>query len=166
VLKGYSYLDQAPVQTVDVHLGLDNTLLILHGRIGDGISVQREYAPDLPKIQAYGRELNQVWTAIIDNAITAADGQGVITIRTRRDPGRDDWIAVDIEDDGPGIPPEVQPMLFDPFFTTKGPGSSTALGLNFSYNVVVEKHRGEILVVSEPGRTVFTVHLPVDFEAV
>jgi signal transduction histidine kinase len=166
VLKGYSYLDQAPVQTVDVHQGLDNTLLILHGRIGEGVTVQREYAPDLPKIQAYGRELNQVWTAIIDNAITAVDGHGVITIRTRRDAGHDDWIAVDIEDDGPGIPPEVQPMLFDPFFTTKGPSESAALGLNFSYNVVVEKHRGEILVNSEPGRTVFTVRLPVDFEAV
>jgi signal transduction histidine kinase len=165
VLKGYSYLDQAPVQTVDIHQGLDDTLLILHGRIGEGISVRREYAPDLPKIQAYGRELNQVWTSILDNAITALDGQGVITIRTRRDARREDWIAVEIEDNGPGIPPELQPVLFDPFYAAKGPGRSTALSLNFSYNVVVEKHRGEIQVDSAPGRTVFTVRLPVDFEA-
>lgn len=166
VLKGYSYLDQAPVQTVDVHQGLDNTLLVLHERIGDGITIRREYAPDLPKIQAYGRELNQVWTSILDNAITAVDGQGTITIRTRCDPEHD-RIAVEIEDSGPGISPEIRPMLFDPFFTAKGgSGRSTALSLNFSYNVVVEQHHGDILVDSEPGRTVFAVHLPVDFEAV
>jgi signal transduction histidine kinase len=164
-LKGYSYLDQAPVQAVDVVDGLDKTLLILRARIGESLSVRREYAPDLPRIQAYGRELNQVWTNIINNAIQALDGQGEIVIRARRD-DQPDWIVVEIEDSGPGIAPEHLDKLFDPFFTTKAPGKGTGLGLNISYNIIVERHRGEILVDSRPRRTCFTVRLPVDFERV
>ncbi len=162
-LKGYSYLDQAPVQEVDVTDGIDKTLLILRQRIPPTLSVRREYAPDLPRIQAYGRELNQVWTNIINNAIQALDSQGEIVIRARRD-DQPNWVAVEIEDNGPGIAPEHLSKLFDPFFTTKAPGKGTGLGLNVSYNIVVERHRGEILVDSRPGRTVFTVRLPIDFE--
>ncbi len=164
-LKGYSYLDQAPVQAVDVVDGLDKTLLILRQRITGSLSVRREYAPDLPRLQAYGRELNQVWTNIINNAIQALDGKGEIVIRARRD-DQPDWVMVEIEDNGPGIAPEHLDKLFDPFFTTKAPGKGTGLGLNISYNIIVERHRGEILVDSQPGRTCFTIRLPVDFERV
>jgi signal transduction histidine kinase len=165
VLKGYSYLDQAPIQQVDVHEGIDNTLLILRHRIPPGLSIRREYASELPLIMAYGRELNQVWTNIINNAISALDGQGTIVIRTRLDTDHN-WVVVEIEDDGPGIPEEVQPNLFAPFVTTKEPGEGTGLGLNISYNIVVQRHRGEILVNSEPGRTVFTIRLPFNCETV
>lgn len=158
-LKSYSYLDQAPVQTVDVHEGLDNTLLIMRHKLKAGISVRREYASDLPKIQAYGSELNQVWTNIIDNAADALDGKGEITLRTRLD---GTWVVVEIEDNGPGIPPEIQSRVFDPFFTTKPPGQGTGLGLDISYSIVVHKHRGDIKILSEPGRTCFQVWLPVD----
>lgn len=161
-LRSYAYLDQAPVQTVDVHEGLDNTLLILRHKLKSGISVRREYAPDLPKINGYGSELNQVWTNIIDNAADALDGQGEITLRTREE---SNWVVVEIEDNGPGIPPELQSRLFDPFFTTKPPGQGTGLGLDISYGIVVHKHHGDIKVRSEPGRTCFQVWLPVDFDA-
>ena len=161
-LKGYSYLDQAPVQSVDVHEGLDNTLLILRSKIADGISVRKEYASDMPKIEAYGSELNQVWTNLIDNAADALDGGGVITIRTRPE-GKQ--VVVEIEDNGPGIPPEIQSKIFDSFFTTKPPGQGTGLGLDISYKIVVERHRGDVKLDSEPGRTTFQVWLPVDFEA-
>jgi signal transduction histidine kinase len=164
-LKGYSFLDQAPVQAVNVIDGLDNTLLMLRRRIPETLSIRREYAPDLPELQAYGRELNQVWTNIIVNAIQALKGRGEIVIRARCD-GEPGWVAVEIEDNGPGIPPEHLPRLFDPFFTTKAPGEGTGLGLNVSYNIVVQKHRGEILVESKPGRTLFTVRLPENFETV
>ena len=157
-LKSYSYLDQAPVQSVDVHEGLDNTLVILRGKLKDGISVRRDYQPDLPSIQAYGSELNQVWTNIIDNAADALEGKGEIILRTRQD---EKWVIVEIEDNGPGIPPEVQSRVFDAFFTTKPPGQGTGMGLDISYNIVVQKHRGDIKLFSEPGKTVFQVSLPL-----
>jgi PAS domain S-box-containing protein len=160
-LKSYSYLDQAPVQAVDVHQGLDNTLLILRYEFKSGVSVRREYAPDLPKIHAYGSELNQVWTNIIDNAADALEGQGEIIIRTNQD---EEWVVVEIEDSGPGIPAEIQSRVFDAFFTTKPPGQGTGLGLNISYNIV-HKHRGDIKLFSQPGKTCFRVRLPVNFEA-
>jgi len=161
-LKSYSYLDKAPVQAVDVHEGLDNTLLVLAHKLKSGIGVRKEYAPHLPKIQANGSELNQVWTNIIDNAADALEGQGEITIRTRQDGQQ---VVIEIEDDGPGIPAEVQSRIFEPFFTTKPPGLGTGLGLDISYNIVVHKHRGDIKVLSQPGRTCFQVWLPVDAEA-
>ena len=161
-LKSYSYLDQAPVQAVDVHEGLDNTLLVLAHKLKSGISVRKEYAPQLPKIQANGGELNQVWTNIIDNAADALEGQGEITIRTRQDGQQ---VVIEIEDDGPGIPAEIQSRIFEPFFTTKPPGLGTGLGLDISYNIVVHKHRGDIKVLSQPGRTCFQVWLPVNSEA-
>jgi signal transduction histidine kinase len=159
-LKTYTYMDQAPVQSVDVREGLENTLIILHNKLKSGMTVVREYAEDLPVIEAYASELNQVWTNIIDNAIDAMDGEGTLIVRTRWE---DPWVVVEIEDDGPGIPAEIQTMIFDPFFTTKGPGEGTGLGLNISRNLVVQKHHGEMTVTSRPGRTCFAVRLPVDF---
>ena len=161
-LKSYSYLDQAPIQAVNVQEGIENTLLILRSKLKTGIKVHREYAPDLPAIQGYGSELNQVWTNILDNAADALNGQGEITIRTRAE---DKSVVVEIEDNGPGIPPDVQKRIFEPFFTTKPVGKGTGLGLHISYNIIVHKHRGDIKVFSEPGRTCFQVRLPVNFEA-
>lgn len=162
-LKTYAYLDQAPVQMVDVHEGLDNTLVMLRSRLKDGVSIRREYDPDLPRIQAYGSELNQVWTNIFDNAIDALDGTGEIFIRTRSE---GQWVIVEILDDGPGIPEDIQSKIFDPFFTTKEPGKGTGLGLDISYTIIVNKHHGDIRVTSRPGRTCFEVWLPVNFEEV
>jgi signal transduction histidine kinase len=124
------------------------------------VTIRREYDPDLPKITAYGSELNQVWTSLIDNAIDALDGldgQGRITLRTNRAPG---GIIVEIEDNGPGIPPDHLPKIFDPFFTTKPPGQGAGLGLSMSYNIIAGKHHGNIVASSQPGRTLFRVELP------
>jgi signal transduction histidine kinase/predicted CoA-binding protein len=161
-LKSYVYLDQAPVQLVDIHEGIDNTLVMLRSKLKTGVTVERHFANDLPKIQAYGGELNQVWTNIIDNAVDAMEGQGTIRINSRQ---IGDWIFVEIEDSGPGIPQDVQQKLFSPFFTTKPLGKGTGLGLNISFNIV-QKHKGEIKVFSRPGRTCFSVRLPVNFEEV
>ncbi len=160
-LKSYSYLDQAPVQDVDVQEGLEQTLLLLGHKLKAGITVRREYATSLPKVHGYGSELNQVWTNILDNAADALEGRkdAMITLHTRAEPG---WIVVEMEDNGPGIPPEIQPRIFDAFFTTKPPGKGTGLGLNISYNIIVHKHRGEITVASMPGKTLFTVRLPAN----
>ncbi|MEW5988482.1 MAG: CoA-binding protein [Chloroflexota bacterium] len=160
-LKSYTYLDQAPVQLVDVHEGLDNTLIMLRGKLKGGITVHRQYAQDLPRIQAYASELNQVWTNIIDNAADAMPGQGQLTLRTHQE---DNWVVVEIEDNGTGIPEAIQSKIFDPFFTTKPPGKGSGLGLNISYNIIVHKHRGEIKVFSRPGKTCFEVRLPVNSE--
>jgi signal transduction histidine kinase len=157
-LKVYTFLDQAPIQTVDIQAGLESTLAIGYGELGPEITVRREYAPDLPKIEAYGSELNQVWTNLIDNAVDALDGSGTITLRTRYDGA---WVIVEVEDTGPGIPRENQPHLFDPFFTTKPPGQGTGLGLSICHHIVVEKHGGRIDVSSQPGKTRFAVHLPL-----
>jgi signal transduction histidine kinase len=157
-LKSYTYLDQAPVQSVNVHEGLDNTLVMLRSKLRGGVIVHREYAPDLPPIEAYGSELNQVWTNIIDNAVDAMQGRGEITLRTRHDA---EWVIVEIEDNGPGIPEAVQPRIFDPFVTTKAPGHGTGLGLNISHNIIVQKHQGSITVDSRPGRTRFEIRLPL-----
>ena len=161
-LKTYVYLDQAPVQAVDLHEGLDNTLVMLRSKLKTGINVRREYAPDLPRIQAYGSELNQVWTNLIDNAIDAMDGRGELTLHTWQE---DDWVVVEIQDTGAGIPEEIQNKLFSPFFTTKPVGKGAGLGLNISYNIIL-KHGGEIKVYSVPGKTCFTVYLPVNFDKV
>ncbi len=157
-LKSYSYLDQGPIQQVDIHEGLDNTLTILRHKLQPPIEVRREYDRDLPPIQAHGSELNQVWTNMIDNAAYVLADGGVITIRTRRE---SEWAIVEIEDNGPGIPVDIQPRIFDSFFTTKPLGQGTGLGLDISYNIIVMQHRGDIKVFSEPGRTCFQVWLPL-----
>jgi len=157
-VKTYSFLDQAPIQQVDIHEGLENTLVMLKYKLKTGVEINRDYAPDLPHIEAYGSELNQVWTNLIDNAVDAMQGQGEISLRTY---ARSDNVIVEIADNGPGIPPEVQQRIFEPFFTTKGPGTGTGLGLHIVYNIVVDKHHGQITVRSQPGETCFQVTLPV-----
>src|SRR5690606_8992844 len=121
------YLDQAPLLEVDVHEGLENTLVILQHKLKKGMNIRREYSSDLPPIEAYASELNQVWTNILDNAIDAMNGQGELTIRTYEE---NECVVVEIEDNGPGIPDDIQPRIFDPFFTTKPPGQGTGLGLH------------------------------------
>ena len=160
-LKTYTYLDQAPVNFLDVHEGLENTLVMLRSKLNKGIKIYRDYAEDLPPVQAYGSELNQVWTNIIDNAIDAMNNSGEIRIRTRRE---EDCVVVEIQDNGPGIPPDVEPYIFDPFYTTKRVGEGTGLGLNISFNIITQKHKGEITVTSQPGNTCFQVRLPPTIE--
>jgi signal transduction histidine kinase len=159
-IKTYSYMDKARIQNVDVHEGIESTLTILHHKIKYGIEIIREYDPDLPRITVYGSELNQVWTNLIDNAVDALEGHGHIWIRTRKDDGNK-HIVVEIADDGPGIPPEVQSRIFEPFLTTKGVGKGTGLGLSISYRIAVEMHKGQITFLSKPGDTRFQVRLPV-----
>ncbi|MGI9604606.1 MAG: sensor histidine kinase [Acidimicrobiales bacterium] len=158
-LKSYTRLDEAPRQRYDVHEGLDSTLLMLRSSLSPGVEVRRSYASDLPEIEAFGSELNQVWTNIIDNAIDAMNGTGVITIATRVE---DERVVIDLSDDGPGVPPDLIETIFDPFVTTKPPGAGTGLGLNISHNIVVQKHSGTLTVSSAPGRTTFVVTLPID----
>jgi len=157
-VKSYAYLDQAPVQRIDVCKGLDDTLVILRHKLKAGIEVTRDYADDLPEIEAWGSELNQVWTNLIDNAADAMDGKGAISIHAAR-LGSDE-VQVTICDTGPGIPPDVASKIFEPFFTTKPPGIGSGLGLHISHNVVV-RHGGRIDLESEPGHTCFIVTLPV-----
>jgi signal transduction histidine kinase len=157
-LKSYIYLDQAPVQMVDINEGLENTLLILAGRLKNGITISRDFSKNIPRIAAYGSELNQVWTNIIDNALDAMH-EGEISIKTY---GLNGWIVVEIKDSGPGIPDEIQSKIFDPFFTTKPQGQGTGLGLNISHNIITQKHKGEISVSSRPGETCFMVKLPIN----
>jgi signal transduction histidine kinase len=157
-LKGYSYMDQAPIQSVDVREGLNDTLVMLSGRLRDGIAVDFDYEEDLPRIQGYGSELNQVWTNLIDNAISAMDGKGALELKVYQD---DQWVVVEVADSGPGIAIEDREKIFDPFYTTKAPGEGTGLGLNISHGIVVEKHKGKISVESKPGDTRFTVKLPI-----
>ena len=157
-VKSYSYLDRAPVQEVDVHEGLDNTVVILRHKLSKtSITVSRDYATDLPHIEAFAGELNQVWTNILDNAIDALGQRGDIKIRAFKD---GDQVVVELADNGPGIPAEIQSRVFEPFFTTKAPGVGTGLGLNIAYNVV-HKHYGEIRLKSKPGETCFQVRLPI-----
>jgi signal transduction histidine kinase len=155
-VKEYTYMDQGVFQEVDLHKGLDNSLTVLGYKLHN-IQVTREYDPDLPRVMARGGELNQVWTNLIDNAIDAMQGQGAIRLVTRCE---NDYVMVEVADDGPGIPDTVLPHLFEPFFTTKEIGVGTGLGLDISYRVVTQ-HHGTIEVQSQPGRTRFIVRLPV-----
>jgi signal transduction histidine kinase len=131
---------------------------MLGNELKSGIEVVREYDRELPPISAYGSELNQGWTNLIDNAIDAMGGRGRLTIRTA---GEEDSVLVEIADEGPGIPPDVQARIFEPFYTTKDVGDGTGLGLDISYRIVVQHHRGSLKVESEPGDTRFQVRLPV-----
>jgi signal transduction histidine kinase len=157
-VKSYTYLDQAPVQRIDVRKGLDDTLVILRSKLRAGVDVTRYYAPELPEIEGYGSELNQVWTNLVDNAVDAMDGRGAIDIHA--DPTDEGGVQVRICDTGPGIPPDVLPRLFEPFFTTKAPGVGTGLGLHITH-AAVSRHGGRIEVESQPGKgTCFIVTLP------
>jgi signal transduction histidine kinase len=156
-MKSYTYLDQAPLLEVDVHEGLENTLVIMEHKLKQGVTVKREYSPNLPRIEAYASELNQVWTNIIDNAVDAMQEKGEITLRTYEE---NDQIVVEIIDNGPGIPEEIRTRIFEPFFTTKPPGQGTGLGLHVTHDIVVNRHHGLLSVESKPGETKFKVTLP------
>jgi signal transduction histidine kinase len=156
-IKEYTYMDQSPVQSVDVVKGLENTLTILNYKLKRGVTVHREYEKVPLLVNSFGSELNQIWTNIIDNAIDAMNGSGDLRIRTYRE---DDCVVVEIADSGPGISPEVEAHIFEPFFTTKGVGEGTGLGLD-TVQRIVRKHRGSIQVTSEPGNTRFQVYLPL-----
>jgi signal transduction histidine kinase len=159
--KQYSQLDRAPYQVADVHELLDSTLLMLGGKTGDRIKVVKDYDRTLPKIPAYPAELNQVWTNLIDNAVSAINstgGQGTLTVRTAL---VRDQLMVEFRDTGPGVPQEIRSRIFDPFFTTKPVGEGTGLGLDISWRIVVNKHHGTLQVESVPGDTRFQVLLPL-----
>ena len=157
-VKSYSHMDKLASREVDVHAGLDSTLIMLGHKLKKGdVEVVRDYAKDLPHVCGRTGELNQVWTNLLDNAIDAVDGHGRITIRTATENGR---VLVEIADDGPGIPEDVRERIFEPFYTTKDVGEGTGLGLDISHRVVVEDHKGDIRVLSEPGDTRFQVRLP------
>ena len=156
--KQYSQLDRAPYQVVDVHELLDSTLLMLTGKIPPGITVVKDYDRGVPQIPAYAGELNQVWTNLIDNAVSAMGSSGVLTVRTGQDR---EFVFVEFADTGPGVPPELKERIFEPFFTTKPVGEGTGLGLDISWRIVVNKHHGDIAVESVPGDTRFRVRLPI-----
>ena len=161
-VKGYAYLDQAPRQRIDVRIGLEQTLVILRHRLRDGgVTVVLEIADDLPEIEAFGSELNQVWTNLVDNAIDAMDGAGTLTVRAERET---DGVRVSICNTGEPIPDDVRPRLFEPFYTTKPPGKGTGLGLHISHNVVA-RHGGRIEVESNPDATCFVIVLPNEVPA-
>ena len=155
-IKEYTYMDQSPVQNVDIVKSLETTLTILHHKLKHGVDVKRDYQPVL-LVNSFGSELNQVWTNIIDNAIDAMHGKGELRVRTYREDGS---AVIEIGDNGPGIPADVQPHIFEPFFTTKGVGQGTGLGLD-TVQRIVKKHRGNIQVTSKPGDTRFQVWLPL-----
>ncbi|MET8291792.1 ATP-binding protein [Streptomyces sp. NPDC005132] len=156
--KQYSQIDRAPYQVVDVHELLDSTLLMLAGKLGPGIKVTKEYDRTAPRIPAYPGELNQVWTNLIDNAASAMEGEGTLTVRTAHD---HDQLLVEFRDTGPGVPAEIRDRIFDPFFTTKPVGEGTGLGLDISWRIVANKHHGSLSVQSVPGDTRFQVRLPL-----
>jgi len=158
-VKGYTYLDQAPVQQVDVRIGLEQTLVILRHKLKE-IDVTTAFADDLPEIEAHGSELNQVWTNIVDNAADAMDGRGSLSITADPEPEPGGiGVRVTICNSGPEMPDEVRKRIFEPFFTTKEPGKGTGLGLHISHNVIAQ-HGGRIEVETAPGRTCFIVTLP------
>jgi signal transduction histidine kinase len=156
-IKEYTYMDQAPVQNVDIAKGLETTLTILHHKLKRGVTVERDYEPVPLLVNSFGSELNQIWTNIIDNAIDAMGGKGELRVRTYRE---DNCVVVEIGDNGPGISPEVKPHIFEPFFTTKGVGEGTGLGLD-TVQRIVKKHRGSVQVTSKPGDTRFQIWLPL-----
>jgi signal transduction histidine kinase len=156
-IKEYTFMDQTPIQNVDIVKGLEGTLTILNHKLKKGVTVHRDYQ-DVPLlVNSFGSELNQVWTNIIDNAIDAMHGQGELRVRAYRD---DNCVVVEIIDNGPGISSEARPHIFEPFFTTKGVGEGTGLGLDTAQRIV-RKHRGNIEVDSEPGKTMFQVWIPM-----
>jgi signal transduction histidine kinase len=156
-IKEYTFMDQSPVQNVDIIKSLETTLTILNHKLKRGVAVERDYQPVPMLVDSFGSELNQVWTNIIDNAIDAMGGQGTLRVKIYRDA---DCVVVEIDDNGPGIPPDIQPHIFEPFFTTKGVGQGTGLGLD-TVQRIVRKHRGTIQVSSKPGDTRFLVFLPM-----
>jgi len=158
-VKSYSQLDRASLQLIDPTEGLESTLVILRHKIGDEVSVLRQYDPDLPRIEAYPAQLNQVWTNLIDNAVDAMSGAGTLCLRTVSE---DNAVVVEVIDDGNGMSADTQAHAFEPFFTTKDVGKGTGLGLDISRRIVEEQHHGHITISSRPGETVVRVRLPIE----
>jgi signal transduction histidine kinase len=156
-IKDYTYMDQAPEQEIDVHRGIENTLVIMGHCLTPGLQVVKHFDLSLPKICAWGRELNQVWTNLIENALDALDGDGTLTLRTSKEI---DMVLVEIGDTGPGIPDAIQDRIFEPFFTTKEVGSGIGIGLDTVYRII-QKHHGNVRFTSQPGETRFEVRLPL-----
>ena len=165
-VKSYSYMDQAPLQDVNIHDGIESTLTMLQHKLKKAdIAIIREYESDLPHVNAIGNELNQVWTNLIDNAIDSIDDHGTILIRTKNE--RKSHILVEIVDSGSqGIPKDIQPRIFEPFFTTKEIGKGTGLGLSISHRIIVDTHKGDISFSSKPGETSFQVRLPIIYKGI
>ncbi|MGL5793328.1 MAG: sensor histidine kinase [Waterburya sp.] len=157
-MRSYSYLDRGAKQLVDIHQGIEDTLQLLSHKLKQGIEIKRVYDRSLPQIQAYGSELNQVWTNLIDNSIDAMNGKGKIEIITIH---KGEYLAIKIIDSGVGIPPEIQSRIFEPFFTTKSVGKGSGLGLDAVRRIIENRHRGSIVLESEPGRTCFVICLPI-----
>jgi signal transduction histidine kinase len=157
-VKSYSQMDRASLQTINVADGLESTLTMLQPKIGDGLAVVRDYGNDVPQIEAYAAELNQVWTNLIDNALDAMDGAGTLQLTTRLD---EEGVIVEIADTGPGMTPEVARRAFQAFYTTKDVGKATGLGLDIARRIVEERHGGAITITSQPGETVLAVRLPL-----
>ncbi len=161
-VKSYAYMDRGALVTVDLHEGLETTLTVLHHKLKQTqIEVVRDYDRELPPVTVYGSELNQVWTNLIDNAIGALGDTGTITLTTRRD---GDCAVVSVTDDGPGIDSQIRDRVFEPFFTTKGVGEGTGLGLDTARRIIADRHDGSLSFESQPGRTTFTVRLPLTQE--
>ena len=158
-MRSYSHLDRGAKQQVDVHQGLEDTLQLLSHKLKQGVKIKRTYDRSLPKILAFGSELNQVWTNLIDNSIDAMEEKGELEIVTAN---KDERIAIKIIDSGSGIPLGIQSRIFEPFFTTKTVGKGSGLGLDNVRRIVENRHRGSISVESEPGRTCFNICLPVN----
>ena len=158
-VKSYSHMDRAPSLAVDIHDGIEDTLRIMQHKLKQGVDVIKEFDRSLPQVTAQGSELNQVWTNLFDNAIGAMDGKGTISIKTFSD---DSGVTVSVTDNGPGIPKDIQNRIFEPFFTTKDVGDGTGLGLDVVNRIVTNRCGGRIDLESEPGKTTFRVHIPVE----
>lgn len=156
-IKDYAYLDQAPIQNVDIPQSLDTTLAMFQSRLEE-TEIERRYPSNLPRISAYGSELNQVWTALVENALDATEGKGKIVLGVKLE---GEWIIIEVWDNGPGIPTEIADRIFEPFFTTKLPGQGLGLGLD-TVQRIVRRHRGSVTVNSEPGATCFQIRLPLE----
>jgi signal transduction histidine kinase len=157
-IKSYSQMDRASMQRVDVTDGLESTLVMLGHKLRGGVTVVRHYGADVPPVEAYPGELNQVWTNLIDNAVDAMDGAGTLRLATRAER---DHVLIEIGDTGPGMPPQVAARAFEAFYTTKDVGKGTGLGLDIAQRIVAERHGGTIAIESRPGETVLRVRIPV-----
>jgi len=156
-VKTYTQMDRSALQVVDLHEGIESTLTMLRPKL-DGVDVIRAFDPDVPKIEVYASELNQVWTNLIENAVDAMDGEGTLRLVTHRDGAE---VVIELVDSGHGMAADVQARAFEPFFTTKDVGKGTGLGLDISRRIVVDRHGGDISFESAPGSTTARVRLPI-----
>jgi len=157
-IKSYSQMDRASMQHIDVTDGVESTLVMLGHKLRDGVTVVRDYSADVPRIDAYAGELNQVWTNLIDNAVDAMAGAGTLRVASRTEGGD---VVVEFGDTGPGMSPQVAARAFEAFYTTKDVGKGIGLGLDIAQRIIVERHGGSITIHSRPGETVLSVRIPI-----